>query len=226
MLLSLRFKSLRSVKSESTGISTDTSPILLPERLSDVRWVNLESTRTSAGRSCMPLGRSSVLRLVNPESGEISVMRLSLRRSSVRWVNPDKDEMSVMLLLERRRLVKSVNSDRNEMSVMLLLERRSSVKPVNLDRNEMSVIPLFLRCSAVKLVKPESTLANADTSFILLLESPNVLRLVNPESGEISVMPLSQDAALSDWLRTQAQLAHQWKRLSPSSMSKSPSPPG
>ena len=74
------------------------------------------------------------------------------------------------------------------MSVMLLFPRRSSVKPVNLDKDEMSVIRLSLRCSSVKLVKPESTLTSADTSFMPLLESPNVFRLVNPESGEISVI--------------------------------------
>ena len=187
MLLLLRFKFLRSAKSESTGISTDASPILLSERLNDVRWVNLESTRTSAGRSCMPLGRSSVLRLVNPESGEISVMRLPERRSSVRWVNPDRDEMSVMPLFPRRSSVKLVKFAKGEMAVMLLFPRRRFVKLVKPAKDEISVIRLSLRCSSVKLVKPESTLANADTSFILLLESPNVLRLVSPESGEISV---------------------------------------
>ena len=84
MLLSLRSKSLRLAKPESTGISADTSAILLLVRLNDVRWVNLESIRPSVDRSCMPLGSSRFLRLVNPESGEMSVIRLSLRRNSVR----------------------------------------------------------------------------------------------------------------------------------------------
>ena len=92
-----RFKSIRLVNLESTGISTDTSAILLSERFRFVRSVNTESTRISTV-SVTPRGNSSLLKLVNPKSGEISLTRLPARRSSVRWVSPDKDEMSVIRL--------------------------------------------------------------------------------------------------------------------------------
>ena len=115
---------------------TKMSVMWLPVRCRFVKLVKPESTSTNVDTSSIPLLESpSILKLVNPESGEISVTLFVSRFSVVRLVNPESGEMSVMLLFPRRSSVRLV----------------ANSSPINRLMEAPSVQSLALKCVKVAI---------------------------------------------------------------------------
>ena len=100
--------------------------------------------------------RCNVLRLVKPETVDISDIKLRPRYSTVRLINSDNDVMSEIELFERC----------------------SDVSLVNPDNDVMSEIELFERCSEVRLIACSSPVKS------LMLDSLAV-RLLNAAISDV-----------------------------------------
>ena len=122
--------------------------------------------------------RCNDLRLVKPETVDISDIKFHPRYSTVRLVNSDNDVMFEIELSERYSDVSLVNPDNDVMSEIELRPRSSDVRSVNPANNERSEIELRPRFSDVRLIACCSPVKS------LMLDSL-ALRLLNSAISDV-----------------------------------------